>query len=165
MTSPTPAGNHHHAPKINYRWGLNLRRWLRQPHIFSILDPMCERDAQFDTWDAGGCRLLACALYNVLERQAEAGTVTLKALASNECSVDHVVLKVETTSEGAWYLDGRGAAREVALLKRFAKEERRTGVRIIDYDDKLLDEYEIQCPPLKLARLIRELDRFITQEQ
>lgn len=147
---------------INYSWGLSLRRWLRRPEIFTILDQLNDSDAQFDTWDAGGCRLLACSLHEVIKEQPLLGTCSLETLASNECPADHVVLKVITPANGTWYLDARGATRKTTLLRRFAKEETRIGVKLVSYNDKLLDKYEIQCPPLKFARLVNELKKFIT---
>ena len=85
-----------------------------------------------------------------LTRLRYPGDLSLKILASNESPADHVILKVKTPSATIWCIDADGTTKERTLITRFAKREGRTGVRIIDYDETVLDLYEIQCPSNKL---------------
>lgn len=149
---------------INYRWGQRLRALLHNPEIFSLLNRLNEFDAEFTSWNAGGCRVLACALHAALAVRTPADRLSLKIIASDQCPAEHVVLRVETGVEGVWYLDGDGATRERTLLARFAAREYRTGCRLVDYDEGLLDRNDIHCPPLKLARLITKLNKALPSQ-
>lgn len=146
---------------IDRSWGTHLRHWLELPNTFRLLARLSSDDAEFTSWHAGGCRVLACALKAVLTRLRYPGDLSLKILASNESPADHVILKVKASSGSIWYIDADGATKEQTLITRFAKRESRTGVRIIDYDETVLDQYEIQCPPYKLFQVTKALTQVI----
>ena len=147
-----------HSIQIDGPWGTHLRHWLNRPTTFALLDQLAPDDASFVSWHSGGCRVLACAVAACLKRAKYPGKACLKILISKESSIaDHVVLKVITPSNKVWYVDGDGARTKETLLKNFARREGRTEIKLIDYDEKILDESEIQCPPYKLMKLTQAL--------
>lgn len=46
-------------------------------------------------------------------------------------------------------------------MRRFAKREGLTGVRVIEYKETVLDLYEIQCPPYELFKVTKALRQVI----
>ena len=146
---------------IDRLWGTHLRHWLELPNTFRLLDRLSSDDAEFTSWHAGGCRVLACAVKASLTRLRYPGDLSLKILASNESPADHVILKVKTPSATIWCIDADGTTKERTLITRFTKREGRTGVRIIDYDETVLDHYGIECPPYKLFKVTKVLSLVI----
>jgi hypothetical protein len=144
---------------IDRLWGTHLRHWLELPNTFRLLDRLSSDDAEFTSWHAGGCRVLACAVKASLTRLRYPGDLSLKVLASNESPADHVILRVKAPSGAIWYIDADGTTKERTLITRFAKREGRTGVRIIDYDETVLDHYGIECPPYKLFQVTKALSQ------
>jgi hypothetical protein len=96
-----------------------------------------------------------------LTRLRYPGDLSLKILTSNESAADHVILKVKAPPGTIWYIDADGTTKERTLIRRFAKREGRTGVRIIDYDETVLDHYGIECPPYKLFQVTKALSQVI----
>ncbi len=146
---------------IDRSWGTQLRHWLEHPNTFRLLDRLSSDDTEFTSWHAGGCRVLACAVKACLIRLRYPGDVSLKILASNESPADHEILKVKTPSGTILYIDADGTTKKRTLIGRFAKREGRTGVRIIDYDETVLDHYGIECPPYKLFQVTKALSQVI----
>src|SRR5437763_18377 len=68
---------------IDRPWGTHLRHWLELPNTFRLLDRLSSDDAEFTSWHAGGCRVLACAVKASLTRLRYPGDLSLKILASN----------------------------------------------------------------------------------
>lgn len=146
---------------IDRSWGTHLRHWLELPSTFRLLDRLSSDDAEFTSWHSGGCRVLACAVKTCLTRLRYPGDLSLKMLASNESPADHVIVKVKAPLGPIWYIDADGTTKERTLIRRFAKREGRTAVRIIEYDEPVLDLYEIQCPPYKLFQVTTALSQVI----
>ena len=149
--------------QIDGPWGTHLRHWLKVPRTFALLDQLSPDDAQFVSWHAGGCRVLAEAICLALKSLRYPGDVTLKIIASNESPADHVIVEIRTPKGKLWYVDGDGAARKETLLRKFAARENRTNPRLVKYERNLLDRHEIQCPPYKLSRITAALCEVITQ--
>jgi len=148
---------------IDKLWGTHLRHWLELPNTFRLLDRLSSHDAEFTSWHAGGCRVLACAVKASLTRLRYPGDLSLKILASNESPADHVIVEIRTPKGKVWYVDGEGAARKETLLRKFAARENRTNPRLVKYERNLLDRHEIQSPPYKLSRITAALCEVITQ--
>ena len=70
-------------------------------------------------------------------------------------------MSTATPSATIWCIDADGTTKERTLITRFAKREGRTGVRIIDYDETVLDHYGIECPPYKLFQVTKALSLVI----
>lgn len=150
--------------QIDGPWGTHLRHWLKEPSTFALLDQLTPEDTSFVSWHSGGCRVLACAIARSLTQSNYPGKICLKTLTSKESPIaDHVVLKIITPANKTWYVDGDGARKKETLLKRFAQREGRTEVKIVDYDERILDESEIQCPPYKLMKLAQALSEVISR--
>lgn len=146
---------------IDRPWGTHLRHWLELPNTFRLLVRLSSDDAEFTSWHAGGCRVLACAVKASLTRLRYPGDLSPKLLASNESPADHVIPRVKAPSGTVWYIHADGTTKEQTLIRRFAKREGRTGVRIIEYDETVLDHSEIQCPPDKLFQVTKALSQVI----
>lgn len=119
-------------------FGLELRKFINSEEVFSILP---EGD-----WGAGGCWILARALMEFLGPPAE-----LRAIASNRCDVEHVVVK-----DGSAYFDYNGASTREELLTQFHAEYPDRKARLVKMTPRRIsraDEVGIPCEPHLVKKL------------
>lgn len=115
------------------RFGQLLKRWLRQPDVFRILDRQNDRDAAgLESWTPGGCRVLAEALASVLPRyhpDYQFGPVTTKLAAVPQ----HVALEVRERQSApdpvhnpldAFVVDADGSFDKSGCLHKYQRAEK-----------------------------------------
>jgi len=132
--------------------GCALKKSLNTQEAYSILDFGPSRGS---TWIAGGCAILAHALYMIDEFHAGAGAEIVVLKEKIDFEPDHVLLRVDRNV----YMDGDGSSTWRTLRKRWIKEEGMFDPEISDYDPALLDEIGIPLDPHTSKELAKYLRR------
>lgn len=130
-------------------WSYTFCEWLRTDSIFTILNKQNDDDYAFTDWSAGGCYLLAKAI------QACIPNTNLAIIGTQHLPVNHVVAQVNQT-----YIDGDGLFSKDEMLTAQGIENQ-CECTLNEFDEVLLDAWEIICPTIKLDLLIPKLQSFL----
>lgn len=125
-------------------FGRKLRKVINRPDVFEIL-------ADGD-WGAGGCWILAEALYRLLHPHAE-----LWAITSEDNPVEHVLVKVDDV-----FIDYLGAQSLRQLSRNMRRDfDPNRKYRLVPFTGKLRDlateAGDVPCHPQDVKRLTSKL--------
>lgn len=121
---------------LNRAFGRALWSFLNRPEIFDILGAE-------GTWSAGGCWILADALMKWIGPQA-----TLKMIASDRCTSEHVVVQV-----GEIFIHATGVRTKAELLDEMQESERLANPRIVEFHQQALKRNDVPTPGERSRRL------------
>ena len=157
------------APKaltaLNKQWSQSFKTWLSSADSQNILKPQNYLDAEFDSWEAGGCRVLGEVLAQELTIFYFQYHFSLEMLLDGETPTHIVVVTRETTDLGGeLMIDAQGIRTREQVIKEFVDSNDGSAGRPLSfarYDSELCDEWGIQTTPWKFNALAREFKKFL----